>query len=69
MIGIALAATMWWAYFDVVALVATRRLASITDRKERNEAARDAYSILHLPMVAGIVLVALGMKKTDRACR
>ncbi len=63
-IGIALAAAMWWAYFDVVALVATRRLASITDRRERNEAARDAYSILHLPMVAGIVLVALGMKKT-----
>jgi hypothetical protein len=26
--------------------------------------ARDSYSILHLPMVAGIVLVALGMKKT-----
>ena len=28
-IGIVLAATMWWAYFDVVALAATRRLASI----------------------------------------
>jgi low temperature requirement protein LtrA len=26
--------------------------------------ARDSYSYLHLPMVAGIVLVALGMKKT-----
>jgi low temperature requirement protein LtrA len=26
--------------------------------------ARDSYSVLHLPMVAGIVLVALGMKKT-----
>ncbi len=63
-IGIALAAAMWWAYFDVVALVATRRLASITDRQERNEMARDSYSYLHLPMVAGIVLVALGMKKT-----
>jgi low temperature requirement protein LtrA len=63
-IGIALAAAMWWAYFDVVALVATRRLASITDRQERNELARDSYSYLHLPMVAGIVLVALGMKKT-----
>ncbi len=63
-LGIALAATMWWAYFDVVALVAGRRLASIEDRQEQNEAARDGYSILHLPMVAGIVLVALGMKKT-----
>jgi low temperature requirement protein LtrA len=26
--------------------------------------ARDSYSFLHLPMIAGIVLVALGMKKT-----
>jgi len=62
--GIVLAATMWWAYFDVVALVAGRRLASISDQQERNETARDSYSYLHLPMVAGIVLVALGMKKT-----
>ena len=63
-LGVTLAAMMWWAYFDVVALVATRRLAGIRDRKELNEAARDGYSFLHLPMVAGIVLVALGMKKT-----
>ena len=26
--------------------------------------ARDSYSYLHLPMIAGIVLIALGMKKT-----
>jgi len=63
-LGIVLAATMWWAYFDVVPLVATRRLAAIDDRRERNETARDSYSYLHLPMVAGIVLVALGLKKT-----
>jgi low temperature requirement protein LtrA len=63
-LGVILAAAMWWAYFDVVALVAARRLASIEDRQEQNEAARDGYSILHLPMIAGIVLVALGMKKT-----
>ena len=63
-LGITLAATMWWAYFDVVALAAGRRLARIIDRQEQNEAARDGYSYLHLPMVAGIVLVALGMKKT-----
>jgi low temperature requirement protein LtrA len=63
-IGVILAAMMWWAYFDTVALASRRRLASIEDRKERNEMARDSYSFLHLPMVAGIVLVALGMKKT-----
>ncbi len=32
--------------------------------REQNEIARDSYSFLHLPMVAGIVLVALGLKKT-----
>ena len=63
-LGVTLAAMMWWAYFDVVALVASRRLASIEDRLEQNETARDSYSYLHLPMVAGIVLVALGLKKT-----
>ncbi len=63
-LGVALAATLWWAYFDVVALVATRRLEEATEGRERNEMARDSYSFLHLPMVAGIVLVALGLKKT-----
>jgi low temperature requirement protein LtrA len=63
-IGIGLAASMWWLYFDVVALVAARRLERATAGREQNEMARDSYSYLHFPMVAGIVLVALGMKKT-----
>jgi low temperature requirement protein LtrA len=63
-VGIALAAAMWWAYFDVVALVAGRRLASLPVGREQNEMARDSYSLLHFPMVAGVVLIALGMKNT-----
>jgi low temperature requirement protein LtrA len=63
-VGTAVAAALWWLYFDVVALVAARRLADAEPGREQNEMARDSYSILHLPMVAGIVLVALGMKKT-----
>jgi low temperature requirement protein LtrA len=63
-LGIAIAAAQWWLYFDVVALVAERRLARATPGREQNEMARDSYSFLHLPMVAGIVLVALGLKKT-----
>jgi low temperature requirement protein LtrA len=63
-LGVALAAAMWWTYFDVVALVAGRRLARAEEGRELNEMARDSYSYLHLPMVAGIVLVALGMKTT-----
>jgi low temperature requirement protein LtrA len=62
-LGIALAAALWWAYFDLVMLVAGRRL-SAAKGAERARLARDAYSYLHLPMVAGIVLVALGIKKT-----
>ena len=63
-IGIGLAAAMWWLYFDVVALVAARRLERAEVGRQQNAMARDSYSYLHLPMVAGIVLVALGMKKT-----
>jgi low temperature requirement protein LtrA len=63
-LGVALTAAMWWVYFDVVAIVAGRRLAEAEIGPVRNEMARDSYSYLHLPMVAGIVLVALGMKKT-----
>jgi low temperature requirement protein LtrA len=63
-LGIAVAAALWWLYFDVVALVAERRLTKAAAGKERNEIARDSFSYLHFPMVAGIVLLALGMKKT-----
>jgi low temperature requirement protein LtrA len=63
-LGVALTAAMWWTYFDIVALVAGRRLAEAEVGKKQNEMARDSYSYLHLPMIAGIVLVALGLKKT-----
>jgi low temperature requirement protein LtrA len=63
-VGIAVTAALWWLYFDVVALVAERRLVSASPGREQNELARDSYSYLHLPMVAGVVLLALGLKKT-----
>jgi len=62
--GIVVAAALWWLYFDVVALVAARRLEHAAPGRERNEIARDSFSFLHLPMIAGIVLLALGFKKT-----
>ena len=63
-LGVAISAALWWLYFDVVALVAERRLANAAPGKERNEIARDSFSYLHFPMVAGIVLLALGLKKS-----
>jgi low temperature requirement protein LtrA len=63
-LGIAIAGALWWLYFDIVALVAERRLSNAAVGREQNEIARDSYSYIHFPMVAGIVLLALGMKKT-----
>ena len=63
-LGMAIAAALWWLYFDIVALVAERRLSNAAPGRERNTIARDSFSYLHFPMVAGIVLLALGLKKT-----
>ncbi len=63
-LGVFLAAALWWLYFDVVALAAERRLSAMEPGQEQNALARDAYSYVHLFMVAGIVLMALGLKTT-----
>jgi low temperature requirement protein LtrA len=63
-LGVGLAAALWWAYFDVVALVTEQRLARTVEGRRRNAMARDSYSYLHFPMVAGIVLVAVGLENT-----
>src|SRR5262249_36233879 len=63
-LGVALTAAMWWVYFDVVALISGQRLAAAEPGYGQDTMARDSYSYLHLPIVGGIVLVALGLKKT-----
>jgi low temperature requirement protein LtrA len=63
-LGVALASALWWTYFDVVAIVSGRRLVDAEPGRVQNELARDSYSYMHLAIVAGIVLVALGLKKT-----
>jgi low temperature requirement protein LtrA len=61
-LGMALAAALWWIYFDVVALVTQRRLLDAPEGRAQNALARDAYSYLHYILVAGIVLVAFGLE-------
>ncbi len=63
-LGVAVSAALWWMYFDIVAIVSRRRLIEAPEGRVRNELARDSYSYLHFPMVAGIVLMALGLKTT-----
>jgi low temperature requirement protein LtrA len=63
-LGVAVTGALWWLYFDIVALVAARRLSNAEPGPQQNDIARDSFSYLHFPMVAGIVLLALGLKKT-----
>jgi len=62
-LGIAVVSALWWLYFDVAAIFARGRLMQASGL-ELHRLALHAYSYLHLPMVAGIVLFALGLKTT-----
>jgi low temperature requirement protein LtrA len=62
LLGVAISAALWWAYFDVVAIVAERRLRDAPYERQIR-IARDSYTYLHLPMVAGIVVFAVGAKR------
>jgi low temperature requirement protein LtrA len=58
-LGVAIMATFWWTYFGLTG-GAEERLEQATGT-ERAHLARDAYSYLHLPLVAGIMLFAVGV--------
>jgi low temperature requirement protein LtrA len=62
-LGIITVSALWWLYFDVGALFVRRRFRASTGA-ERARLARDAYSYLHMPLVAGIVLFAFGLDMT-----
>ena len=62
-LGIVVVAALWWLYFDVAAIIARRRLMQAKGL-ELHRLALHAYSYLHLPLIAGIVLFALGLKTT-----
>jgi low temperature requirement protein LtrA len=62
-LGIVVVSALWWLYFDVAAIFARTRLMEARGAAQA-QLARDSYSYLHLPMVAGIVLFALGLKTT-----
>jgi low temperature requirement protein LtrA len=61
MTGFALAflstAAMWWLYFNYVAAIAQRRLETAPNR---TLLARDGYTYLHVVLVAGIIIGAVG---------
>ncbi|MFI8519675.1 low temperature requirement protein A [Streptomyces sp. NPDC085481] len=60
--GLLLSAGLWALYFRRFGELPEHRLAAL-EGDERTRFARDVYTFLHLPLVAGVVLTALGMKK------
>jgi low temperature requirement protein LtrA len=63
LLGMTVAACLWWSYFDWAIFVGQATLAEATGAR-RAVLARDLFSYLHLPMVGGIVLFAFGLKAT-----
>jgi low temperature requirement protein LtrA len=61
-LGVGLAAALWWVYFDVVALISSQRLTEAEKGRAQNALARDSYSYVHLLLIAGIVLAAYGLE-------
>ena len=61
-LGLAVSGALWWVYFDVDALRAERALTAARGAR-RIALARDGYTFLHLPMVIGVIMMALGLKK------
>ena len=62
-LGFLVAASFWLAYFDFFPIRA-EQLLSDRSGTQRITLARDVYTYLHLPMVAGIVLFAFAMRAT-----
>ena len=53
---------MWWSYFDWLFPIGERALKSATGT-ERGRLARDAYSMGHYPLIAGVILFAVGTEE------
>jgi low temperature requirement protein LtrA len=58
-LGVTVALGLWWLYFDVATLVGELRLKTSQGR-DRVSLAVNAYGYAHFPIVAGVVLTALG---------
>ncbi|WP_067701155.1 low temperature requirement protein A [Nocardia jejuensis] len=62
MLGLAISGLLWWAYFDIAAIVVEHEMAHAKGER-RIQIARNCYTYWHFPMIVGIIGVSLGMKK------
>jgi low temperature requirement protein LtrA len=65
-LAVALAVGMWWVYFHHFA-PKTEHLIAQHDGVDRAGVATDSYTYLHLSLVAGVVIAALGLEQAMHA--
>ncbi|BFU46185.1 low temperature requirement protein A [Krasilnikovia sp. MM14-A1004] len=63
-LGLCIAYYLWWIYFAGDDERSEHVLAGVTDPGRRAALARDAWGYAHYPMLLGIVVAAVGVKKT-----
>jgi low temperature requirement protein LtrA len=63
LVAVAMVSGLWWVYFDCESAAAEEALRQARGTS-RSRMARDVYSYLHIPLVLGVVLAAVGIKKT-----
>jgi low temperature requirement protein LtrA len=60
-LGVAASIGLWWLYFDVVSVAAEERFHEATGA-ERVRMAVEAYTYGHFPIIAGIIVAAIGVE-------
>lgn len=63
-LGLGIAYYLWWCYFAGDDKRSEEVLAHVTDPRRRSRLALNAWGYAHLPMLLGIVVMAVGIKKT-----
>ena len=65
-LGFVLTAAMWWLYFDEVAQRSVADFEAAEDQRgqlgQLGQLGRDAYTYLHIPIVAGIIIAAVALE-------
>jgi len=64
-LGIGIGIALWWAYFHHLASK-TEHAVGRRSGVERTGMATEVYTYLHMPLIAGIVIAALGVETTMR---
>lgn len=62
-LAFAVTALLWWAYFDRSAEAMEHALVDQPDARLRGRTARDVFTLGHLPIVAGVILFAVGVEE------